>query len=82
MPKAQPPSLIGGPYKAPRYKIGEPLHDRLRGDVIVLAISKAPIPWPMSRARWTGKSAREFGDWRPLVSMGAQGRYYQDVETS
>jgi hypothetical protein len=31
MPKAQPPTLVGGPYKAPRCRLGRVLCDRLRG---------------------------------------------------
>src|SRR5947209_7208438 len=55
MAVAKPPALVGGPYKPPRSKVGKPLRDRLRGDVIVSAISDAPIRWPMGRV---GKSGR------------------------
>lgn len=41
--------LIGGPYKAPRCKVGRELYDILRGDLVVVAISDAPIPWPLGR---------------------------------
>src|SRR5207253_1834819 len=51
------PRLVGGPYEPPPCQIGTRLHDRLRGDVVVSAISDAPIRWPMGRAGWTGKLA-------------------------
>lgn len=43
------PELIGGPYRPPRCKIGKPVYDLLHGDLVVVAISDAPIPWPMIR---------------------------------
>jgi hypothetical protein len=49
--------LVGGPYQPPRCKVGQVLSDRLRGEVIVSAISDAPIPWPMGRAGRRGSLA-------------------------
>lgn len=46
--------LIGGPYRAPRCKVGRLLACRLRGDVPVDGITDAPIPWPYTRYRGEG----------------------------
>jgi hypothetical protein len=51
------PRLVAGPYTAPPSQIGEVLHDAIRGDIIVLAISKSPIPWPLGRQRPHAKLA-------------------------
>jgi hypothetical protein len=48
--------LLFSPYKMPRCKIGGTLKCRRRGKVPVVAISDAPISWPMTRNRnGTGK---------------------------
>ena len=44
------PPLIAGPYKTPRCRVGRELFDFLRGDLVVIRISEAPIPWPMGRS--------------------------------
>jgi hypothetical protein len=51
------PHLVRGPYKAPPCRIGATLHDAIRGDIVVVAISKAPIPWPLGRQRPHAKLA-------------------------
>jgi hypothetical protein len=51
------PRLVAGPYTAPPCRIGESLHDAIRGDIIVLAISRAPIPWPLGRQKPHAKLA-------------------------
>jgi hypothetical protein len=43
--------LVRGPYKAPPCRIGATLHDAIRGDIVVVAISRAPIPWPLGRQK-------------------------------
>jgi hypothetical protein len=48
--------LLFGPYKMPQCTIGGTLKCRRRGEVRVVAISDAPISWPMTRNRnGTGK---------------------------
>jgi hypothetical protein len=42
--------LVGGPYKAPRFKVGRELACVIRGDLRVTSISGAPIPWPCGRS--------------------------------
>ena len=36
----------GGPYSPPSVSAGSKLHCEMLGDVIVEAMTKAPIPWP------------------------------------
>jgi hypothetical protein len=43
------PALIGGPYRAPRCRVGSTLFDIVRGDLTVVRISDAPVPWPLGR---------------------------------
>ena len=45
------PPLIGGPYAAPRCRVGRPLACLLRGDVEVDGMTEAPVPWPYTRHR-------------------------------
>jgi hypothetical protein len=51
------PRLVAGPYSAPPCQIGEVLHDAIRGPIAVLAMSQAPIPWPLGRQRPHAKLA-------------------------
>lgn len=44
-----PPQLLGGPYQAPRCRVGRPLSCAVRGDVRVAGITDAPIQWPYAR---------------------------------
>lgn len=48
MPRKLPaPALIGGPYAAPRCKVGRPLPCYRHGDGrAVVGLTEAPIPWP------------------------------------
>jgi hypothetical protein len=46
-----PPPLLYGPYRAPNCKVGGTLTCAVRGKRLVVAISTAPIPWPMTAAR-------------------------------
>lgn len=56
--------LIGGPYRQPRYRVGQKLFCEVRGMVTVLGVSNAPIPWPMT------KSGRRGGRYVPIVIGG------------
>jgi hypothetical protein len=48
MPPSKPaPALIAGPYKPPRCRVGKPIYDLLHGDLAVVGISDAPVPWPL-----------------------------------
>lgn len=40
--------LISGPYSMPRLRVGAKVYCLYRGDVRVISISDAPIPWPIS----------------------------------
>ena len=42
--------IISGSYKSPRFKVGQPLFDILRGDLVVIGVSEAPIAWPLGRS--------------------------------
>lgn len=44
-----PPKLLGGPYAMPRCRVGKPLFDTIRGDLVVATITDTPIPWPFGR---------------------------------
>jgi hypothetical protein len=39
--------LLAGPYKPPRFRVGKPLYDILRGDLIVSGISDSAAAWPV-----------------------------------
>jgi hypothetical protein len=49
LPDAERFRLLHGPYRAPKCRVGRWLKCRLRGRVKVVAISDAPIQWPMTR---------------------------------
>ncbi len=36
-------------YSTPRYEYGDTVTDAIRGDVVIVKTSDAPIPWPMAR---------------------------------
>jgi hypothetical protein len=39
--------LLFGPYVAPPFEYGAIVRDEVRGDVEIVALSDAPIPWPI-----------------------------------
>jgi hypothetical protein len=41
--------LLFGPYRAPRLKRGSVVEDRIRGEVTVVGLTDARIPWPIGR---------------------------------
>lgn len=43
--------LIGGPYKAPRVKIGQIMECAVRGDVRIVGMTDASIPWPIGQTK-------------------------------
>lgn len=48
--------LIGGPYRAPRCRVGSRLTcARYQGEVIVTGMSDAPVPWPLCRPTGHGR---------------------------
>ena len=50
MSRSDVPLLIGAPYRPPRCRPGKPIADLLLGDRPVIAISDAPIAWPLVRS--------------------------------
>lgn len=46
-----PPRLIAGPYRPPRLRRGRVAYDVLRGDLVVVGTSEAPIAWPVACTR-------------------------------
>jgi hypothetical protein len=50
-----------GPYKTPRFNVGQRVRCAVRGEVVIVGQSDAPIPWPLCRV----------GKWRvPVVYKG------------
>ena len=49
-----------GPYRTPRFKYGAKVKDARRGEVKIVGLSDAPIPWPIAAKRG-GKSPVLFG---------------------
>jgi transposase-like protein len=45
----EPPRLLFGPYRAPRFKYGAVVMDEARGEVIICGLSAGRIPWPIGR---------------------------------
>jgi hypothetical protein len=43
------PPLLFGPYAAPPFKYGDAVIDEAHGEVRVVGLSAAPIPWPLCR---------------------------------
>jgi hypothetical protein len=37
--------LLDGPYRAPRFRYGRTVMEQVRGLVVVVGLSAAPIPW-------------------------------------
>lgn len=43
-----------GKYRTPCFRMGQTIHCEVRGDVVVVGITDAPIPWPIGRAAGAG----------------------------
>ena len=42
-----------GRYRTPRCRIGQKVRCQVRGEVVIVALSDAPIPWPLcKRGKW------------------------------
>jgi hypothetical protein len=53
--------LLFGPYQVPRFWVGQIVRCEVRGEVRIVGLSDAPIPWPVCKA----------GKWRvPVVYQG------------
>lgn len=50
-----------GKYRTPRFKYGAIVSDTLRGDVVIVGLSDAPIPWPIGK-KGRAKSFILYGD--------------------
>jgi hypothetical protein len=45
--------LLFGPYKTPRFRVGQVVRCQVRGEVRIAGLSDAPIPWPVCKAgKW------------------------------
>jgi hypothetical protein len=50
-----------GTYRTPRFRIGQRVRCLVRGAVVIIGLSDAPVPWPLCRC----------GKWRvPVVYRG------------
>ncbi|MBW3600059.1 MAG: hypothetical protein KY475_22650 [Planctomycetes bacterium] len=47
MDKARRYRLHFGPYRTPRFRYGSVVRDEIRGDVRIVGLTDAPIPWPI-----------------------------------
>jgi hypothetical protein len=53
--------LLFSPYRTPRWRVGQRVRCAVRGAVVVVGLSDAPVPWPLCRC----------GKWRvPVVYRG------------
>jgi hypothetical protein len=50
--------LLFGPYKTPRFRYGSVVMCELRGEVELVGLREAPIPWPLGRRVGTRGSSR------------------------
>ena len=41
--------LLFGPYRTPRFRYGRPAFCEVRGEVVLVGLSDAPIPWPVGK---------------------------------
>jgi hypothetical protein len=49
-----------GPYRTPRFKLGAIVADEIRGEVKVIGVSDARIPWPLA-FNWAQRSIVVYG---------------------
>jgi len=49
MLKATRYKLHFGPYATPRFKYGQRVEDESRGEVVIVGLSNAKIPWPLGK---------------------------------
>jgi hypothetical protein len=49
-----------GTYRTPRFRYGDTTHCEVRGELVLVGLSTAPIPWPVGR-RGSAKSLVVFG---------------------
>jgi hypothetical protein len=53
--------LLFSPYRTPRFRVGQRVCCAVRGEVVIVGLSEAPIPWPLCKV----------GKWhRPVVYKG------------
>ena len=55
--------LLFGPYCTPRFRVGAVVRCAVRGEVRIVGLSDAPIPWPVCKA----------GKWLAPVVYGGAG---------
>jgi hypothetical protein len=53
-----------GPYRTPRFRLGAIVRDEVRGDVRIVGVTAAPIPWPL------GRPPGSRGRFSPVVYKG------------
>lgn len=69
--KTSSPLLIGGPYAAPRCRVGGRLTCEIRGDVAVAGLTDAPIQWPYHHGTASRRSLVVCGDLATAVRTEA-----------
>jgi hypothetical protein len=46
--------LLFGPYRAPRFRVGQAVRCEVRGEARLVGLSEGRIPWPVGRLVPTG----------------------------
>ena len=60
LPAATRFKLHFGPYRTPRFKLGSIIEDEIRGEVTIVGLTDARIPWPIGK-RGRAKAYLVFG---------------------
>jgi hypothetical protein len=60
MPNRDRFKLHFGPYRTPRFKFGGVVKDEIRGEVKIIGVSDARIPWPLAHY-WAQRSIVVYG---------------------
>ncbi len=61
------PSKLLGTYESPRFHVGAVVSCARRGDMVILGVSEAPIPWPIGRPPGRGRGRTSLVLYRDLV---------------
>jgi hypothetical protein len=63
--------LCFGPYSTPRFQYGHVVWCEVRGEVRIVGLSDAPIPWPIGQTRQGPRALVVFGDLAKAVRREA-----------
>jgi hypothetical protein len=58
---------LHGTYRTPRFRLGAEVNCLVRGELTIVGITNAPIPWPLGRNGLGSKSLAVYGDFARAV---------------